>query len=289
MSFSKRNGLLPTRKQMQLDSIDSELKNRLWNCSKIYFLDNLFDSNTNFGHPYFLDFCKNLWHNYFKLPIDTIPHSNFDRIDFIRKEYFKSNWGQTYDFIEFIANSDVPGVISDLDEFKLECNKVLESEFSAYRFIDNIISRITNQNEISEIEDSIELSATFSSLKGVNIHLTTSLGKLSNKLNPDYRNSIKESISAVESMAKVISENSNDSLGGALDKIKGKLKIHQALVGGFKQLYGYTSDGDGIRHALMDEHNCDFEDAKYMLVSCSAFVNYLYTKANKIGIDFPCI
>ena len=31
-------------------------------------------------------------------------------------------------------------------------------------------------------------------------------------------------------------------------------------------------------------HKCDFEDAKYMLVSCSAFINYLIQKANKIGV-----
>ena len=101
---------------------------------------------------------------------------------------------------------------------------------------------------------------------------------------PDYRNSIKESISAVESISKVLSTGSRDTLGGALDKIKGKIKLHPALEKGFKQIYGYTSDTDGIRHALMEEPTCDFEDAKYMLVSCSAFVNYLIVKADKAGI-----
>ncbi|AYM99371.1 hypothetical protein [Chryseobacterium sp. 3008163] len=75
-------------------------------------------------------------------------------------------------------------------------------------------------------------------------------------------------------------------MGGALDKIKGKLKIHSALERGFKQIYGYTSDTDGIRHALTEDNNCDFEDAKFMLVSCSAFINYLVIKADKAGITF---
>jgi len=34
----------------------------------------------------------------------------------------------------------------------------------------------------------------------------------------------------------------------------------------------------------MDEPNLDIEDAKFMLVSCSAFVNYLVVKAQKAGI-----
>ena len=111
------------------------------------------------------------------------------------------------------------------------------------------------------------------------------MAKLSDRLTPDYRNSIKESISALESIAKVISKNPKDSLGAALDKIKGKLKIHPALERGFKQIYGYTSDTDGIRHALTEETTCDFADAKFMLVSCSAFINYLVIKANKAGIS----
>ncbi len=40
------------------------------------------------------------------------------------------------------------------------------------------------------------------------------------------------------------------------------------------------------RHALLDESDLDFEDAKFMLVSCSAFTNYLKGKVIKAGIDF---
>jgi|GEM_PF-5091063 len=35
----------------------------------------------------------------------------------------------------------------------------------------------------------------------------------------------------------------------------------------------------------MEESNLDQEDALYMLVSCSAFINYLITKTNKFGIE----
>ena len=42
----------------------------------------------------------------------------------------------------------------------------------------------------------------------------------------------------------------------------------------------YTNDSNtGIRHALMDGKELPgFEEAKYMLVSCSAFVNYIQGK-----------
>ena len=51
----------------------------------------------------------------------------------------------------------------------------------------------------------------------------------------------------------------------------------------FTCLYGYTSDSGGIRHALTEDDVVpNFEDAKFMLVSCSAFINYLIAKVAKI-------
>ena len=108
---------------------------------------------------------------------------------------------------------------------------------------------------------------------------------LSDRQNPDYRKPIKESISAMDPLA-TISGSAKDTLAGALDKIKEKIKIHPSLEKGFKQIYGYTSDTDGIRHALTEDTTSDFEDAKFMIVSCSAFLNYLIVKANKVGIKF---
>jgi hypothetical protein len=74
------------------------------------------------------------------------------------------------------------------------------------------------------------------------------------------------------------------TLGAALKVLGDKVEIHKALQGGFEKIYGWTSDGDGIRHALMGENNLGPEDARYMLVACSAFVNYLVVKADKAGI-----
>ena len=49
-------------------------------------------------------------------------------------------------------------------------------------------------------------------------------------------------------------------------------------------MYAYTSDEDGIRHAILDETVIDIADAKYMIVACSAFSNYLVAKANAVGL-----
>jgi hypothetical protein len=46
-----------------------------------------------------------------------------------------------------------------------------------------------------------------------------------------------------------------------------------------RRLYGNGTE-PGIRHSLMEPPNLDYADAKFMLVTCSAFVNYALAKAS---------
>ena len=98
---------------------------------------------------------------------------------------------------------------------------------------------------------------------------------MNDKEHPDYRNSIKESISAVEAAAKNITQNNKATLDDALIIIEKDGKLHGALKKSFSALYGYTSDANGIRHSLLEESSLKKSDARFMLISCSAFVNYL--------------
>lgn len=109
--------------------------------------------------------------------------------------------------------------------------------------------------------------------------MKTALEELADRKNPNYRNSIKESISSVESFCKIIIKDDNATLGKALTEIEKTHKLHGALKAAFSAIYGYTSDSGGIRHALLESDvKPEFGEAKFMLVSCSAFISYLKTK-----------
>lgn len=106
---------------------------------------------------------------------------------------------------------------------------------------------------------------------------------LADRTTPDYPNSIKESISAVEAIVKKIT--GEGTLGAGLKKLEAAgLTIHPALRGAWSQMYGWTSDDNGIRHAGIEAANADQALAKYMLVTCSAFVSYLVVEGNKVGL-----
>jgi len=140
---------------------------------------------------------------------------------------------------------------------------------------------ITSKEEILEIESALQTP-----ISPVKEHLNRALVLFADRTNPDYRNSIKESISAVESLCKLITGNAKATLGDALKEIdKLNVGLHPALKDAFSKLYGYTNDADGIRHGLTDEPNLYSEDARFMLIACSAFINYLSAKASKAGIN----
>lgn len=272
-------GITQTEKILQTDSIDEELRNSLWSILTAFYWDKFnkykydMGSRVDYISGSNLDNLFNsLWLHYFKKPTDTIPtlfYDDRDGLGVLRSYFFKAKWYEVYDFIEFVATH---GPKTEKSEFMKACNHFLERENSAYRFLDGKIVEISSSEELQEIESAIEKSTPY---YGVKQHLSSAISMLSDRENPDYRNSIKESISAVESLCKTVSGNDKATLGEALKALEKGGKLHPALKSAFSSLYGYTNDADGIRHALIEESNLTSADARFMLISCSAFVNYV--------------
>lgn len=277
--FSQRYGFEPVKDRIQLNDMDSDLRTGLWNVLVIVFWPKAPDYDILKNHDQLYELFAKLWVDYFKKPLDTLPNHWTSALKEVRKYFFECSWYFVYDFIQFAAKN-YPNE-SQTKMFVSYCNDILKRELSAYRFIGRKIVPITSEEEISEIEEALKPTET---LRPVAIHLETALDFLSDRESPDYRNSIKESISAVESTCRLIAGDDKAKLSQALRVIKGKIGLHRALEKAFDSLYGYTSDEDGIRHALLDEPDLDFEDARFMLVSCAAFINYLKSKSSKAGI-----
>ena len=284
--FSQRKGITPLAKAIQRESIDDELKNCLWSALEltIYNKWERRDSMSGYQHhdARFVDFLlQRYWLDFFKLPNDTIPDFGRDRpksgYEHLRDYFMNGEWWEAYDFLEFTIKSIHQHWAKDLKKL---LNSYLERENAAYRIVGNEVIEITDENEISEIE-----SALAKNTKTISLHLQRSLELISDKQSPDYRNSIKEAISAVEAACRMVSGDEKATLGAALKKIDSAQSIHPAFREALSKLYGYTSDGEGIRHSLTENTNApSYADSKFMLVASSAFVNFLWTKSAENGI-----
>jgi hypothetical protein len=160
--------------------------------------------------------------------------------------------------------------------FVKQLNYEFERLHFAYRVVNTEIVEITSKEELAAIEMSMDASPS-----NIRTHLNKALELYAQRPLGDYRNSIKESISAVEAYCREIT--GQKTLGDALNKLKENgLIIPPILKVAFEKLYAYTNQPDtGIRHALMDEdgiYTPASEEALFMLVSCSSFINYLNKK-----------
>ncbi len=207
---------------------------------------------------------------------ETIMHDKFDAVLTVVEAI-----GQYIDKI--MTTTLGPRYIQEIGYTKVfrKFNIFFEEEYVGYRFIDEFISPISDDEEVETINDSLK-----NRFVAVREHISKANRLLSDREQPDYENSIKESISAVEAICQELLEcNGKDaSLGKMLKRLEDKgIVIHSAMKIAFDKLYGYTSDANGIRHAGdIGGPSSTFEEAKFMLVSCSAFINYLMGVSAKL-------
>lgn len=274
LNFSQRMGLRPKELPLQVDGMTDELRNCLWN----YIASSANGIHDRKWKQIWRD--SRIWH--FKLPADRVPYHVHDCHSWIKQKFYALEWNEVYDFLEFYRRYVLLPYRDDQWErrekaknFDDTINLLLEREFSGFRLIDGEFAPITDSNELTSIKDAIDST---DSLPNIKKHLQSAASLLSQKPEGDYRNSIKESISAVEGICKVLTGENSGGIDKAIAKLEVEICLHSQMLAGFKKLYNWTSGKEGIRHAILEESSIDLADAKYMLVICSAFVHFVVMK-----------
>ena len=272
-SFSKRNKIVSN--ELNLESISIQFNMRILNTYIIYTKNHTIHLSINDSYISYIEEVMTELGYYYKIPKSELDNdTNASNLRYYLTISDKLKWYGIYDFIEkslYVVNYD--------EKLLTEYNRIMEEEGVSYRVIDRLVVPIINDEEIKSIQN-----ASVTKYEPVNKHIKKALELLQNRTKPDYENSIKESISAVESLCSIITitDGKNNTLGKTLDLLEEEgIHIHVSLKEAFKKIYGYASDEKGIRQAGAIENEAKIEDAIYMLVSCSAFVNYLIVKSEK--------
>lgn len=295
-TFSKRRGYSKIRSQFE--SMNSRLRNRIWNIMTKYLPE---DRDIKLKYSVDRQFVYDLMDNFFGKRVNLSEYLDVIMNSF-EKYYDNLKWYEVYDLLEFVGDylskntvsklQDPEKLMSGLElkstkqlryvlvnrngEFVGDCNKVLKDENTPYRIIANFISTITSEEEIKEVNQAIYTERCGE-------HLHTALQFLSYRENPKFKESIASSIKAIECISQKIC-GKNVTFTNALKLIEKKqlLKIPPPLSESFKKLYGFASAYD-IRHSRgaikLNENIFSFnlEEARFFLVVCSAFLNYIYS------------
>lgn len=277
LSFAQRMGFRPVRALIQSDALDDETRTELWN---IVTLTLGIITEKDYNWETRIKVTQALWAWQFKQPRDEQPGDD-EVWGMVKASILKGEWYDALDMLEAIVNylerfhswqtDDVPKVVADA------FNDVFETHLVGYRFIEQKIVPLDSDSDADAVSEAIKVSRDYAGARG---HLRRASELLAERKSPDYPNSIKESISAVEAVVRKVT--GEGTLGAGLKRLKAAgVTIHPALEGAWSKMYGWTSDAEGIRHAAVEAADADQAIAKYMLVTCSAFVTYLIETGRK--------
>jgi hypothetical protein len=276
LSFEQAQGLAPLPRQLALDEISQEFRAILWDT-----LDKIIKKYTKYtfeSHAYFLKPWSTILSDlrvYRYHRVDPFPDGR-KAIAEVKKVIAEGSWSEVLGWLEFVLKH--PACPHDLAQ---QVNGIMAYCHLAYRVFDKtVICPIGSDAEGKNIQ------RAFSDLRSAEFHgARDHLAKAADELTAgNFAASIRESINAVESVARTLEP--NGKLSKALEKLGRSARIHPAMKAGFASLYGYTSDEQGVRHAHLNAPSSkpDATDALFMIGACAAFVSYMINKARSANL-----
>ena len=266
--FSQRAGLEPIPPQLKLGEVSAELRRLL------YFYISLEIDRESPG-LYFKESWKRVAMDlhvlFFQLPADTFEIRAEDNKNHLEAFVRKSNIGELFNLVEFFVRHQRCS-----NELKSELAEAFVTARAAYRVFDNThVAAIGTEEQAAAFERAIADAETKNAAAARKQLISAGVALR----NSDWAGSVRESIHAVEAMAVRLAPGT-DNLGAALGALEKRDHLHGSLKAAFRSLYGYSSDEEGVRHALVfgDEAQVDEADALFMLGACASFVSYLLAR-----------
>lgn len=267
--FSQRHGYKELPPQLKLEEVSELFRNGLqyaWSRHEVQYR-----SATPLAGAYLnglgSDFAKRFWAEVLEDSIGKAP-SDLDAFQrffssYIQKEPFYA----IFDFCEFVAAE------GNATFFRPFLEDLCRRSRLAYRFVEGQFIATGNEFESESVQHAFEQLQT--AMPNARAHLVNSSRLLAEG---DYAGSVRESANSLESVARQIG--GTEKVSSALKSIQDEYSLHPALTTLMAKAYGYASNEEGARHALVNNETAVFEEAEalFILVVVSSSINYLLAK-----------
>ena len=282
LTFSQREGKAPLPEPMRLEHVSKDFRNLVWLAIfKIIREESVSDRSYYYedaSMPHIVPdyITKALRDTYDRINDEPSKHQKFLQEIILREGYDK-----VVTLVEFILRHNLcpEQLQNDLENAFKEVP--LAYAVQTISGLPTIVPRFSEGSGAATQQaiEAIEQSGP----AGAKTHLHDAVEAINEKR---YADAVRESIHAVESVARTIDPNAGKTLGPALTSLeKAGVLNHPSLRDGFKKLYGYTSDKQGIRHALLEEGaaDVDLDDAVFMFGACASFAAYLVNRNEQLN------
>ena len=279
LMFSQAYGYEELPQPLKLGEISDRARARLWSLLYDYVdseskrSEDIWDYGVYRVSGSWRAILRFLHVEHYECALDEFDDSMRKFIDGYKQEFMSGRFNKIFDLLlAIMRHPQCP------QEFIQTVADVFEESRLAY-VVDvgpppTIYPAATREEGVAVLQATAELGAA--GLSGAVNHLR----KAADCINQgDPPGAVRESIHAVESTARSF-DPSAKTLEPALRSLEAAGGLHPALKQAFSNLYGFTSDEQGIRHALIDspQANVGQDEAVFMLGACASFSSYLARK-----------
>ena len=279
MSFRAAEGVLRAPAQLLWGELDQEFRRSLWD--ELFLLFENAKSGTYGLHfrPEIESAVIHVLRRVFDRTLDDamelarVPNTVIRKI---KDSILNSGYDTCLEIVqEFLRHADDPAMF-------MAISGVFEQPRSPYLLVDDPPTLVPKglMDEGKGVAEALAHVDAASAL-GAKSHLLLATDAINRG---DWRGGIRESVHAVESAARKLTGKPNATLADALSFMSKTSPIHPALNDAMRKLYAYSSDEDGIRHALLDKENSNvgLDEAIFMYVACAAFISYMLRKSGDV-------
>ena len=284
LTFSQQYGYEPLPEPMRLEEISDDLRREIWNAVRATLIEKrqfgYYDDDYSFCVSD-SKFIERVLGRFIKRAENEIPTDYAKVMNYFQHVVTKSRFNCLLDLIEIMIDerceaSEFVGHIKNSFE-KNAAAYWLDTSLRPYRFVP-CASKEQGEATRQAIETIRECG-----MDGASEHLRKAAERINAR---EYGDSIRESVHAVESVARRIAPGKRRSLASALDSLEnvGLLK-HPKLKEAFKKLYDYASDEPGVRHARLNKGppQVGQGEAMFLFGACASFAAYLTDKHRQVG------
>ena len=279
LTFSEREGYDPLPTPLQLGELPDRARTGIWNVLYDYMDKSKKTLTYKDVHLVMADgvwkvILRDVYARHDNNDLDAWS-ADFDRVvPWMRDRLKQEPFNRVFDLIQFVMRHDhcPPEFITGLSDVfhRFQLAYIIDPGPSPTIF------------PATTAEEGNELRRNLAELRSAGLDgCLSQLQKASKCIDEgDSAGGVRESIHAVESVARQIDPEASKTLGPALASLEKRNALHPTLKVAFNNLYGYTNREQGIRHALLDnaQANVTIDEAVFMLGACASFASYLWRK-----------
>lgn len=270
--FSKRYGLRPTPQGLMYEDVPERARVGLYHIVKQFFEK---------GYSYlglYRVLCIAL-----RIPVnrkvEVSSSQDFRASLEIEQLIVSCQWWQFYDICEILWE----GLKSKDDKNNLseEIDTLFREEHLGFELRDGKVEKIGSGFIDARIEEARYLLKE-PEFKGADKHFEKAMKALNARPNPDVENCVKDAVSAIESVGRIIVNDEKALLSDIIKEMAKNKTIPKPLDEAIQKIYAYRGDQPGVAHGLVGTSKVTIDEAEFVLAMSAAIIIYLVKKRQSV-------